>query len=86
MEDKTSTIKKLVVVEDDADDQYFLQTAFKEIGFDQHVLYLDSAKKLFEYLEKENREQTYPSAIHVDYNLPVMNGEEKFTKLSQNKN
>lgn len=82
---KTDT-RKLIVVEDDADDQYFLQTAFKEIGFDKQVIYLDSAKQLFEYLETENLSQSYPHAILVDYNMPVMNGEETLIKLRENSN
>jgi CheY-like chemotaxis protein len=85
MKDKPDTKKTLIVVEDDADDQYFLQTAFQQTGFDQHVLYIDSAKQLFEYLETEGPQSGYPYAILVDYNMPVMNGEETLIKLRENK-
>ena len=85
MEDNPDKAKTLIVVEDDADDQYFLQTAFKEIGFNEHVLYLDSAIQLFEYLESSGSLSGYPYAILVDYNMPVMNGEETLIKIKENK-
>lgn len=85
MKDKPDAIKTLIVVEDDADDQYFLQTAFQQTGFEQHVLYIDSAKQLFEYLETEGTQSGYPSVILVDYNMPVMNGEETLIKIKENK-
>ncbi|MGC4038250.1 MAG: response regulator [Chitinophagaceae bacterium] len=73
----------LLVVEDDADDQFFLQTAFEKIGFGGKVAYVDSARQLFEYLERMSATSRYPYAILLDYNMPATNGEEALVKLKE---
>jgi CheY-like chemotaxis protein len=77
--------KSLIVVEDDADDQYFLKTAFQETGFGQHVLYLDSSKELFTYLEAVADTKEFPYAVLLDYNMPVMNGEQTLHEIKKDK-
>jgi CheY-like chemotaxis protein len=76
--------KSLIVVEDDPDDQYFLMSAFEEIGFAPYVHWLNSTIALLQCLE-ELRESAsgYPHAILLDYNMPVINGEEILVKLKK---
>lgn len=75
----------LIVVEDDADDQYFLKTAFQETGFGQHVFYLDSSRELFNYLKAVKDIKDLPYAVLLDYNMPVMNGEQTLLELKKDK-
>jgi CheY-like chemotaxis protein len=75
--------KSLIVVEDDADDQYFLKTAFLETGFEPHVLWLDSSKDLFTYLDSIKDTKELPYAVLLDYNMPVMNGEQTLLELKR---
>ena len=78
--------KSLIVVEDDPDDQYFLMSAFEEIGFAPYVHWLNSSVALLECLEAlRDSGAGYPHAILLDYNMPVMNGEEVLIKLKNDK-
>lgn len=78
--------KSLVVVEDDPDDQFFLKSAFEKIGFADYVMWLDSSLSLFDYLKTLDQSTGYPYTILLDYNMPVMNGEEILIQLKKDPN
>jgi CheY-like chemotaxis protein len=66
----------LVIVDDDPDDQETIQESFKEIGWKQEIILLNSGHALIEYLETIADKGEYPSLIVLDYNMPKMTGED----------
>lgn len=61
----------IVVVEDDADDQYFIKVICEKLGVTGDLLFFDNGKEALEYLTVTTR-KTF--LILCDINMPVMNG------------
>ena len=70
--------KKILLVEDDTDDQLFFVDAVKEI---QPTLECDIASNGLEALDHLDKVPPPPSIIFLDLNMPIMNGFECLAKL-----
>lgn len=77
-------LKCIMLIDDDADDNYFHKIVIDEMNVTEHVeIALDGLEAL-NYLKKDN--QTPPDLIFLDINMPKMNGWEfleEHNKLSQ---
>jgi CheY-like chemotaxis protein len=71
----------IVIVEDDADDQYFIRTICEKLGVTAELLFFDDGLQAFDYLET-TKSKTF--LILCDINMPVMNGLELRRKIQQN--
>lgn len=74
----------LVYVDDDQEDLEIAQLAFEGIGWINHVLFLDSGKKLLNYLNCLQHPLEYPSLLLLDYHLGGMNAEDILIFLRSN--
>ena len=70
--------KKILLVDDDIDDQLFFVDAVKEI---QPTLECDIASNGLEALDHLDKVPPPPSIIFLDLNMPIMNGFECLAKL-----
>ncbi|AIY15068.1 response regulator [Cellulophaga baltica] len=68
MENQTSSVFKILLVEDDEITNYITTTKLKNIGFENVDAVLNGELAL-EYLAKEQ-----PNLIFLDLNMPVMDG------------
>ncbi|WFO16110.1 response regulator [Cellulophaga baltica 4] len=68
MENQTSSVFKILLVEDDEITNYITTTKLKNIGFENVDAVLNGELAL-EYLAKEQ-----PNLIFLDVNMPVMDG------------
>jgi CheY-like chemotaxis protein len=75
---------KIIAVEDDADDRFLLDEAFKQIGYEADIKKLIDGDYLLEYLGKIEKEK-YPSLIVLDNSLPKKNAVEILVQLKENK-
>ena len=76
----------IVIVEDDADDRFLVQTAFDENGFTDSLLYLENGYEFLQYLSKLKLGKVgekIPSFILMDLNMPKMNGREVLQEMKK---
>jgi|SRR5688572_11015856 len=71
MEKQMLITDPIVIVEDDADDQYFIKSICDKLGVTSELLFFDNGKDALDYLKATNR-KTF--LILCDINMPIMNG------------
>ncbi len=73
-------MKKILVVDDEKDQLFVIEQAFKEMYSNEYkVISARSGKECFKILEK-----TIPDVIVLDLMMPQMSGWEVFDKLKEN--
>lgn len=72
----------ILLVDDDEDDRYLMQLAFKEAELGYHLKMHSSPFDTVKFLESLTY-LNFPSLIVVDYNMPQMNGAELLRYLKQ---
>ncbi|MEJ7829484.1 MAG: response regulator [Segetibacter sp.] len=77
----------ILIAEDDSDDRFLLQTAFKERGYDDILEFVENGVELFEFLaniqDRKNSYETYPYFILLDLNMPKKDGREVLKEIKQ---
>lgn len=81
MENKLLITDPIVIVEDDADDQYFIRTICDKLGVTAELLFFENGLQALNYLETT---QSKTFLILCDINMPVMNGIELRRKIQEN--
>ncbi|HMH20856.1 MAG TPA: response regulator [Puia sp.] len=72
-------VKKILLVDDDADDQLYFRDALNEISPDSHCEIASNGKEALEQIGIPPP----PDLIFLDLNMPVMNGYECLVALKQ---
>ncbi|SFQ43377.1 response regulator [Parafilimonas terrae] len=75
--------KKILMVDDDAEDRMLMQDMFTEIGVPDVACYADSGETALHYLE-DLPDDKLPSVILLDLNMPRLNGTQVLKILKQN--
>jgi CheY-like chemotaxis protein len=68
----------IVIIEDDQDDQYLFEEAFKHLEYSNELLFFSDPQDALEYL---NRKEVSPFLIMSDINMPKLNGFELRKKI-----
>ena len=71
----------IIAVEDDADDQFLIQSVIEELGLPNKIIFFGNGLEALMYLETV---QEQPFLIICDINMPVMNGLELRGRIEQN--
>jgi CheY-like chemotaxis protein len=76
----------ILVAEDDADDRYLMQTAFREKGYSDRIEFVENGVELLRFLETAevaNGGPAFPGFILLDLNMPKKDGREVLRDLKQ---
>lgn len=71
---------KILLADDDKEDQLILTDSFNEIGQAEAIQFVDDGELLLEYLKGIDKE-SLPSLIVLDLNMPRMSGTETLVAL-----
>jgi CheY-like chemotaxis protein len=71
----------IIIIEDDADDQEILTDVFKELNYNNEVVFFQDSLKALDYLTNTEVE---PFIVLSDINLPKLNGMELREKVHNN--
>ena len=72
---------KLIIIENDADEQEFMQEGFGETGLFHIISFFRNGNELFEFLTQE--EYQMPDLILSDLNMPGKNGYDILEEIQQ---
>ena len=68
----------VIIIEDDVDDQFLLQEAFKELNYTNEIIFFGDGEAALDFLANGNKN---PFLILSDINLPKLSGIELRIKL-----
>jgi DNA-binding NarL/FixJ family response regulator len=71
---QTSLMNKngpVIIIEDDADDQFLLELVFKKLAYPNEIIYFSDGEAALDYL---NQTDSIPFLIISDINMPKLNG------------
>ena len=77
----------ILIAEDDADDRFLLQAAFRENGFKDTLYFVENGVELIDYMQGINidsSEVKIPRFILLDLNMPKKDGREVLKEIKQN--
>jgi CheY-like chemotaxis protein len=75
--------KRILYVDDDADDRKFLSEAIKEVNPQVEVIEAENGLEALEYLDAIKTAQL-PCLIVLDINMPLLDGKETFERIRKN--
>jgi CheY-like chemotaxis protein len=73
----------MLIADDDEDDIYLLDTAFRESRLEVKVDFVQNGLEVLTYLNKINDNNPLPDLIVLDLNMPLLGGRETLLKLKE---
>ncbi|HET7897104.1 MAG TPA: response regulator [Flavisolibacter sp.] len=80
---KANTFLHIIVVDDDEDDRYMIDSSFRQVQWMDHIKILSSGESLFRHLDSLPDSNAFPSLILLDYHMPRIGAEEILLRLKR---
>ncbi|TDW96630.1 response regulator receiver domain-containing protein [Dinghuibacter silviterrae] len=77
------TKKRILLADDDREDQFIIAEAFEEIGVKDILHFVENGEHVLAWLETCAAEGTLPELIVLDLNMPKMNGTQTLLRLKE---
>ena len=78
----------ILVAEDDPDDRFLIEQAFRASGFSDRLFFVEDGVELLDYLfgreQYAANESTRPGCLLLDLKMPRMDGREALQEIRQN--
>ncbi len=71
----------ILIIEDDMDDQQFIQSAYQKLNYTNELVFLDSGEEAIQYIMDMKK---IPFLIISDLNMPKINGIELRARVREN--
>lgn len=76
----------ILIAEDDSDDRFLLEAAFKENGFKDRLVFVENGLELMKFLDNSMKcsgASGLPKFILLDLNMPKKDGRESLAEIKQ---
>jgi CheY-like chemotaxis protein len=77
------TKKRILLADDDREDQFIIAEAFEEIGVKDVLHFVENGENALSWLETCAAEGALPELIVLDLNMPKMNGTQTLLRLKE---
>jgi CheY-like chemotaxis protein len=67
-------MKRVVIIDDDEIFQFLCSKALENIGLTEEIEQFTNSQKGLDYLTKQVTEESYPTMLMVDINMPLLDG------------
>ena len=74
-------VKKILLVDDDAEDREIIRDALGDLGYHSVLHFEENGEKALSFLETAYSNGTFPSMVILDLNMPRMNGTQTLRRL-----
>jgi len=71
----------ILIADDDQEDRFLLDIAFKEIGSFEHIVMVENGVQVISHLNAIKDNSLLPALIVLDLNMPVLNGIDTLLQL-----
>ena len=71
----------ILIGEDDLEDQFILEDAFRENGYNGSIVFEKNGRKVIEHLDALESDDAFPQLIILDLNMPILNGTQALFEL-----
>lgn len=77
-------LQPILIIEDDFEDRFLIEIAFKELGLDKDISFAEDGLKALETLNKAiGSDEVLPRLLVLDLNMPKMSGTEVLKIIKQ---